>query len=355
MYSAGYRQTALDRLGPDDPWPTSVYTRVLINKLKLEGTPIAQIARDVRKEVRALARTVGHDQRPAYYDELSANLVLKQAPKAPEAPRVREAAAPQPETQRSTDKLTAGELLTLDLAYWTAVKDATDPEELRSYIKQYPQGRFVFLATVRLRNLENLLKNQPKVSTFVPKQTEEETEDRADPDIGDQPVLSPRELAQSVQRELKRLGCDPGAPDGAWGRNSKRALRAFLRRQNRRIASLDPTPQLLNELEGKNGRVCPLVCGPRQEVKGNRCVAKQSTGASKREARKRRETRKRQEARKRQQTRSKRQRAARVARVSKPKVSARSCGRCMRSKWSSEFFHLCGAAYARSRSQRLCK
>ena len=379
MYSAGYRQTALDRLGPDDAWPTSVYTRVLINKLREAGKPISQIARDVRKEVRALARTAGHNQRPAYYDELSANLILKEAPKAPETPSVRNAAAPQPEAQRPSDTLTAGELLTLDLAYWNAVKDATDPEELRSYIKQYPKGRFVFLATVRLRNLENLLKNQPQKSTFVRNQTEEESEDRADPDQREPPALSRRELAQSVQRELKRLGCDPGTPDGAWGRNSQRALRAFLRRQNRRIASLDPSPQLLEELEGESGRVCPLVCGPLEEASGGRCVkktcgrserlnargrcvAKESPKSKKLEARKKQEARRKQDARKKRETRKKqearkkkRQPAAKVARVSKPKASGSSCGRCMKSKWSTGFFHLCGAAYARSRSQRLCK
>ncbi len=37
LYSAGYRQTALDSLGPDDPEPTSVYTRVLLTHLVRAG------------------------------------------------------------------------------------------------------------------------------------------------------------------------------------------------------------------------------------------------------------------------------------------------------------------------------
>ena len=87
LYSAGYAQTALDRLGPDDTSPTSVYTRVLVDKLGTPGASISEVARDVRTEVAALARSAGHDQFPAYYDELTEDVVL--VPAAPE-----EAAAP---------------------------------------------------------------------------------------------------------------------------------------------------------------------------------------------------------------------------------------------------------------------
>jgi tetratricopeptide (TPR) repeat protein len=79
LYSAGYAQVALDRLGPDDTSPTSVYTRVLLDKLDTPGASISEIARDVRTEVAALARSAGHDQFPAYYDELTEDIVLMPA------------------------------------------------------------------------------------------------------------------------------------------------------------------------------------------------------------------------------------------------------------------------------------
>ena len=53
------------------PEPTSVYTRILLRKLAVEGKPITDLAREVREDVEALAATIKHDQRPAYYDELS--------------------------------------------------------------------------------------------------------------------------------------------------------------------------------------------------------------------------------------------------------------------------------------------
>jgi peptidoglycan hydrolase-like protein with peptidoglycan-binding domain len=43
--------------------------------------------------------------------------------------------------------------------------------------------------------------------------------------------VSPR-MAQDIQRELQRLGYDPGRPDGVWGRRSRRALSEFQRDRN---------------------------------------------------------------------------------------------------------------------------
>jgi hypothetical protein len=51
------------------PNPNSVYTRTLLPRLKEAGR-ITDIARDVRREVRELAASVGHVQTPAYYDEV---------------------------------------------------------------------------------------------------------------------------------------------------------------------------------------------------------------------------------------------------------------------------------------------
>jgi hypothetical protein len=87
LYSAGYGQTALDRLTPDDPSPTSVYTRVLLDRLGTPGASISEIARDVRTEVAELAANAGHDQFPAYYDELSEDIVLTPSPRGEETPR----------------------------------------------------------------------------------------------------------------------------------------------------------------------------------------------------------------------------------------------------------------------------
>ncbi|MEM9344464.1 MAG: hypothetical protein AAGA87_15585 [Pseudomonadota bacterium] len=38
------------------------------------------------------------------------------------------------------------------------------------------------------------------------------------------PAQAKDPLAESLQIELNRLGCEAGTPDGLWGRGSKRAL-----------------------------------------------------------------------------------------------------------------------------------
>ena len=71
LYSAGTGQTALDTLGPGDPQATSVYTRVLIDAIGQPGLSLTDLAKTVRTRVSALASEVGHEQQPAYYDELN--------------------------------------------------------------------------------------------------------------------------------------------------------------------------------------------------------------------------------------------------------------------------------------------
>lgn len=71
LYSAGVGQTALDTLGEVDSHPNSVFTRSLIPLLQTPGLSLPETARAVRMRVKDLARTIGHDQRPAYYDEVT--------------------------------------------------------------------------------------------------------------------------------------------------------------------------------------------------------------------------------------------------------------------------------------------
>ncbi|MGI9385496.1 MAG: caspase family protein [Methyloligellaceae bacterium] len=71
MYSAGVGQQALDRLREDDPHPNSVYTRTLVPLLRQPGLALQKMARTVRQKVEALAGSISHSQRPAYYDEVT--------------------------------------------------------------------------------------------------------------------------------------------------------------------------------------------------------------------------------------------------------------------------------------------
>jgi len=70
IFSAGVGQQALDRLGVSDRIKNGVFTRVMINKISVSKQPIHMLIRDVRAEVARLARSIGHEQVPAIYDQV---------------------------------------------------------------------------------------------------------------------------------------------------------------------------------------------------------------------------------------------------------------------------------------------
>jgi hypothetical protein len=76
FYSAGRGQAALDRLSDGERNPNSVFTRVLLPALVRTDLDLAGLAIEVRDEVTRLARSVSHDQRPAYYDETSGGRIF---------------------------------------------------------------------------------------------------------------------------------------------------------------------------------------------------------------------------------------------------------------------------------------
>ena len=78
LFAAGLGQVALDRLSDGDADPNSVFTRKLIPLLKTRGLSQVDLAKRVQTEVNELARTIGHAQKPAYYDEILGFVTLNE-------------------------------------------------------------------------------------------------------------------------------------------------------------------------------------------------------------------------------------------------------------------------------------
>ncbi len=134
MYSAGVGQTALDRLSDADPSPNSIFTRSLIPLLKTPGLSLTRTARQVRRDVQKLASTVSHEQRPAYYDEVTGDFFFagegeQQAakPRTPEDPAERA---------------------------WTAIQKTESKAVLETFLKNYPDSIFADFARARLEELK---------------------------------------------------------------------------------------------------------------------------------------------------------------------------------------------------------
>jgi hypothetical protein len=127
LFSAGTGQAALDRLSDNDLDPNSVFTRALLPRLLEPGLDIHSLARDVRRDVRALARQVNHDQFPAYYDQLAGNFSLN--PRGLPAAAATPVAQPQPAPQVMDCESARRD--------WALIEEVEIPEIIEAFIAQY--------------------------------------------------------------------------------------------------------------------------------------------------------------------------------------------------------------------------
>jgi TPR repeat protein len=109
VFSAGAKQTALDELSDADPDPNSVFTRIFVKTLAVPGLSLVDIAKTTQTEVKALAATAGHEQTPAYYDQVVGNFFLV------------------PAAKRSADPEAA----------WAALASSNDASALSSYLVRF--------------------------------------------------------------------------------------------------------------------------------------------------------------------------------------------------------------------------
>jgi hypothetical protein len=100
IFSAGAKESALDRLSDQDTHPNSVFTRHFVRELTVPGLSLAQIAKRTQTSVHQTARGIRHEQTPAYYDQVVGDIYLKPGDggAAPPAPQMA-ALTPAP-TQR---------------------------------------------------------------------------------------------------------------------------------------------------------------------------------------------------------------------------------------------------------------
>ncbi|MBI1385813.1 MAG: SUMF1/EgtB/PvdO family nonheme iron enzyme [Rhizobiales bacterium] len=138
-----------------------------------------------------------------------------------------------------------------------AIETTTDRGLIEAYIAQFegPAPLWAYRARQRLAALEAPAAPAPAApapSAGTPAQPA--------PSAPSEPAgPQGRELALAVQRELARLGCRPGEPDGLWGPASAGALARW--REHARVAEVGsgggPSLALLRQLEGQTGTVCP--------------------------------------------------------------------------------------------------
>ena len=180
MYSAGTGQSALDRLNENDSSPTSVYTRILLSRFDKKGLALRDLAADVRKEVAGLAKSVGHEQSPAYYDEMTVDFSF-----LPGEPAKTDTSAPPQNDQDEARQA------------WESVKDLNSIAALEIVASRYPTSVFGEMAKSRAAELKAaqatpIVKPVEEVITLAPPKPKPpkpkpipQTEDQASLESGD--------------------------------------------------------------------------------------------------------------------------------------------------------------------------
>jgi hypothetical protein len=70
------------------------------------------------------------------------------------------------------------------------------------------------------------------------------------------PADDPKSLAESLQRELQRVGCYAGTVDGEWGKQAEAALKEFAARALLALYLDEPTQAALDAVKSQRVRVC---------------------------------------------------------------------------------------------------
>jgi len=138
VFSAGPRQTALDRLCNNDDNPNSVFTRTFVKELTQPGVNLVQVAQRTRRLVAEMAETVSHKQIPVYFDQMVDDVFLNGAVAKAQPETAKPAEVPQkvaalppvsvPRMAPSSDSVNAPiAMFSRHNGGWTVVFSIADP------------------------------------------------------------------------------------------------------------------------------------------------------------------------------------------------------------------------------------
>lgn len=148
MFSAGSKQQALDKLSPNDPASTSIFVRSVLPLVERTDLTLIDIAKETQARVRDLARSIGHEQVPAYYDGIVGRVNLTGALPAakPELLAKSDAPSPRPPQPGAAEDV-----------FWQSIEGSTQPAMFEAYLAQVRgntfSGTYRKLAELRLAAL----------------------------------------------------------------------------------------------------------------------------------------------------------------------------------------------------------
>lgn len=196
MFSAGSKQEALDRLSSGDPEKTSVFVRSFLPLLGRQDLTLIDMAKETQEKVRALARSAGREQVPAYYDGIVGRVTL-----------TGDLAAARPAVQALPAAPTAslsGDSQSENL-FWQSIQASSDPAMFQAYLEQVQSGTF----TGTYRALAQI-----KLAALQPKSEPQTAPKPASPPPSSQQAALPAPAAPKTEaRNDDVKACDQAAAD----------------------------------------------------------------------------------------------------------------------------------------------
>lgn len=129
IFSAGAKQQALDRLSPEDPVQTSIFARTFLPLLGDGRLTLIDLAKETQERVRTMARSIGHEQLPAYYDGVVGRITVT-------GEVATESAQPRMQATSSAPPVSGEDL------FWRSVETRDDPGSYRAYLAEVERGAF---------------------------------------------------------------------------------------------------------------------------------------------------------------------------------------------------------------------
>ena len=237
VYSASKGQEALDRLSDRDTNPNGVFTREFIKRMRTPGVRIEDLMRDVQDSVESLAKTVQHEQRPAIYNEARGNFYfygpatvqVQQGGDDSEAQTWAAAQAANSVTAYQTyvdaypkGKYVLAAKIKLDAIkqssekpfadteadQWAEVKAAGTRESLEAYIARYPNGKYLAMARLELKKLNEAAKATNAKLAVEAQRTEQERRLREAAEALARRAKEERLAAEASRAEEERLNAE---------------------------------------------------------------------------------------------------------------------------------------------------
>lgn len=140
LFSAGANQQALDKLSDNDNNPNGLFTREFLPMITSPGVSAADALKKVRSTVSSKAKSVGHEQNPALYDQTDGDFYF--------------VAGPVPQQLAATGNVSnvgaAPSSAAVELEFWSSIKSSNDPADFKEYLARYPNGQFASIAQRRV-------------------------------------------------------------------------------------------------------------------------------------------------------------------------------------------------------------